>query len=131
MSDSNVPSGRRRPHWPRPAPKCRCPSVRDDPVILELDAPNPSQALDLEWDEAARTLPLVRHDQDLEVTIARVWPFNLHEEDMVTTGIPLVWRTVIPPINVLTILPNLSAIFFFTQVDLATRHPPADVQVSH
>ncbi|CRM56829.1 hypothetical protein [Pseudomonas sp. 24 E 1] len=85
MSDSNEPSGRRRPHWPRPAPKCRCPSVRDDPVILELDAPNPTQALDLEWDEAARTLPLVLHDQDLEVTIARVWPFNLHEEDMVTT----------------------------------------------
>ncbi|MBP2873826.1 MULTISPECIES: hypothetical protein [Pseudomonas] len=59
--------------------------MRDDPVILELDAPNPTQALDLEWDEAARTLPLVLHDQDLEVTIARVWPFNLHEEDMVTT----------------------------------------------
>lgn len=85
MSDSNVPSGRRRPHWPRPAPKCRCPSVRDDPVILELDAPNPSQALDLEWDEAARTLPLVLHDQDLEVRIEKVWPFNLHEENMVTT----------------------------------------------
>ncbi|MBC3303668.1 hypothetical protein H0Z09_21275 [Pseudomonas sp. SWRI18] len=103
MSDSNVPSGRRRPHWPRPALKCRCPSVRDDPVILELDAPNPTQALDLEWDEAARTLPLVRHDQNLEVTIARVWPFNLHEEDMVTTveyrwdGVPVHSYTIQGP----------------------------------
>ncbi|SFU95850.1 hypothetical protein [Pseudomonas sp. OV546] len=80
MSDSNLPSGRRPPHGSRAATK-----PMRDPTILELDAPNPSQALDLEWDEAARTLPLALHDQDLEVTIARVWPFNLHEEDMVTT----------------------------------------------
>ena len=78
MSDSNSPARRRRALRPR------TPGA-DDPTILELDAPNPSQALPLEWDEAARTLPLSLHEQDLEVTIAQVWPFNLHEEAMETT----------------------------------------------
>ncbi|CRM13549.1 hypothetical protein [Pseudomonas sp. 37 R 15] len=78
MSDSNSPARHQRALRPR------SPGV-DDPTILELDAPNPSQTLPLEWDEAARTLPVQLHDQDLEVTIAKVWPFNLHEREMVTT----------------------------------------------
>ncbi|AZE82825.1 hypothetical protein C4J98_1397 [Pseudomonas orientalis] len=85
MSDSNSPARRQRALLPRSGlQRPRFPGA-DDPTILELDAPNPSQTLPLEWDEAARTLPLQLHDQDLEVTIAKVWPFNLHTENMVTT----------------------------------------------
>lgn len=85
MSDSNQPLGRRRVQWPRKAGKRARSSGADDPAILELDSPDPSQTLPLEWDEAARTLPLHLHDQDLQVTIWKVWPFNLAEEKMVTT----------------------------------------------
>lgn len=85
MSDSNQPLGRRRVQWPRQAGKrARSPGA-DDPAILELDTPIASDTLPLEWDESALTLPRHLHDQDLKVTIEKVWPFNLADKDMITT----------------------------------------------